>query len=74
MAAADVLQLWKADTEPGAVTYDAYWLIQRAPAPYWTAKGSAAVLDVSATLPLPALRAFFLKAQPATVAHGWIWP
>lgn len=74
VAAADVLQLWKADSQPGSGSYDAYWLLQRAPSPYWTAKGSAAVLNVSATLPLPAHRAIFFKAQPATAANGWIWP
>ncbi len=74
VAAADVLQLWKADSQPGSSSYDAYWLLQRAPAPYWTAKGSATVLNVSATLPLPAHRAFFLKAQPATAGMGWVLP
>lgn len=74
MTAADVLQLWKADSQPGAATYDAYWLIQRSPDSFWTSKGSAALLDASATLPLPAHRAFFLKAQPATAANGWFLP
>jgi hypothetical protein len=74
VAAADLLQLWRADTQPGASSYEAFWLIQRSPAPYWTARESAALSGVSATLPLPAHRAFFLKAQPATAANGWIWP
>jgi len=74
VAAADVLQIWKADNEPGAATYDAYWLIQRSPAPHWTSKGSAALLDASDTLLLPAHRAIFLKAQPATAGNGWYLP
>ena len=74
VAAADVLQLWRADTQPGATSYNAFWLIQRSPAPYWTARESVALSGVSATLPLPAHRAFFLKAQPATAANGWFLP
>jgi len=74
VVAADVLQLWKADNEPGAATYDAYWLIQRSPATHWTAKGSAALMDVSTTLTLPANRSFFLKAQPLTAESGWFLP
>ncbi len=74
MTSADQLQLWKGDTVPGATSYDSYWLLKRSPTSYWTAKGSASLLNVSATLPLPAHRAFFLKVQPATAAHGWVFP
>lgn len=74
MTTADQLQLWKGDTVPGATTYDSYWLLKRSPTSYWTAKGSASLLNVSATLPLPAHRAFFLKVQPATAALGWVFP
>ena len=74
MASADQLQLWQADRVAGATTYDSFWLLNRAPTAYWTSKGSASLLNVSATLPLPAHRAFFLKVQPATAAHGWVFP
>ena len=71
---ADQLQLWKADTTPGAAVYDAYWYLKKGTTALWTAKGSASLIDVTATLPLPAHRAFFLKAQPATAAKGWRVP
>ncbi|MDI1312732.1 putative Ig domain-containing protein [Prosthecobacter sp.] len=74
MTSADQLQLWLADRVAGATTYDAFWLVKRSPTAYWTAKSSVSLLNVSATLPIPAHRAFFLKVQPATAAHGWVLP
>jgi len=59
---------------PGATTYDTLWLLKRAPRAYWTAKGSASLTNVSATLLLPAHRAFFLKVQPPTATCGWVLP
>jgi regulation of enolase protein 1 (concanavalin A-like superfamily)/mono/diheme cytochrome c family protein len=74
VASADQLQLWQADHVPGATAYDSYWLLNRLPTPYWTLKGSASLLNVNTTLPLPSHRAFFLKAQPSTSTHGWLLP
>ncbi|MBE2283655.1 MAG: DUF1929 domain-containing protein [Prosthecobacter sp.] len=74
MATADQIQLWKGDATPGAATYDGWWLLKRGSTLIWTAKGSASLKDVSATLPLRSGWAFFLKAQPATADHGWILP
>jgi hypothetical protein len=73
VATADQLQLWKGDTTAGATTYDGWWLLKRGTA-IWTAKGSARLQDVSASLPLRAHRAFFLKVQAATAANGWVLP
>jgi YVTN family beta-propeller protein len=73
-AQADELHISKADAAAGTITYDAFWLIKRAPTPYWTAKNSSSLLNVSQTLKLPAHRAFFLKAQPATAVKGWRLP
>jgi hypothetical protein len=74
MAQADELHISKADAAAVTTTYDAFWLIKRAPTPYWTAKNSSSLQNVSNTLRLPAHRAFFLKAQPATAAKGWLLP
>jgi hypothetical protein len=67
---ADELHISKADAAAGTITDDAFWLIKRAPTPYWTAKNSSSLQNVSTTLRLPAHRAFFLKAQPATAVKG----
>jgi regulation of enolase protein 1 (concanavalin A-like superfamily) len=74
MTSADQLQFWQGDRVPGATTYDTLWLLKRAPRAYWTAKGSASLTNVSATLLLPAHRAFFLKVQPPTATCGWVLP
>lgn len=71
---ADQIQLWKADTTPRATSYDAYWLLRRGGSALWLSRASAAMLDLSTTLQLPAHRAFFLKAQTGTAAHGWHLP
>jgi len=68
--ASDQIQLWAADTVAGATNYTIYWLLKAGVGSRWTPQGNAALPDVSATLPLPAHRAFFLKAQPATAATG----
>jgi hypothetical protein len=73
-AQADELHISKADAAAGTITYDAFWLVKRAPTSFWTAKNSSSLQNVSQTLNLPSHRAFFLKAQPATAENGWLLP
>jgi hypothetical protein len=73
-ALADEIHISKADAAAGTTTYDAFWLVKRAPTSFWTAKNSSSLQNVSQTLNLPAHRAFFLKAQPATAENDWLLP
>ncbi len=74
ISAADQIQIWTGDTIAGATNYASWWLLNRHGTAIWTARGSATIQDVSNTLPLPAHRAFFLKAQATTAASGWTLP
>ncbi|HRK17200.1 MAG TPA: hypothetical protein PK490_23185, partial [Prosthecobacter sp.] len=69
--AADQLQFWKGDTAPGAEGYDIHWLQNTGAQGAWISPEGA---DVSESLVLPAHRAFFLRARPATAAQGWWCP
>ena len=71
---ADQIQLWQADSTPGRTTYDAYFLLKRGADGLWISRATVSTVDVGHTLPIPAHRAFFLKAQPATAAKGWLLP
>lgn len=73
-SAADNLQLWAADTNPSGSSYDIYWLRTSGTNGAWTPKDQPAALDVSATLRLPAHRAFFLKIVPRSGESEWKMP
>lgn len=68
---ADQLQLWKGDLTPGTEGYDIHWLQNTGAQGAWISPEGA---DVSESLVLPAHRAFFLRARPATAAQGWWCP
>jgi len=71
---ADQIQLWTADTSANATTYDSYWLLKNGTTGLWLSRSNTAVVDLGTTLPLPAHRAFFFKAQPTTAVKGWRLP
>ncbi len=71
---ADQIQLWTADTTVSTSTYDSYWLLKKGTTGLWLSRSTTGTVDLGGTLPLPAHRAFFFKAQPATAIKGWQLP
>jgi hypothetical protein len=58
----DQIRLWN------GLSYDSYSLLRIGMATRWTSQANSRLEDVSFTLPLPADKAFFLRAQPGTTA------
>jgi len=58
----DQIRLWN------GLSYDSYSLLRIGMAARWTSQANSRLEDVSFTLPLPADKAFFLRAQPGTTA------
>jgi YVTN family beta-propeller protein len=56
----DQIQLWN------GTAYEGYWLARLGTITRWTALANSRLTDVSASLPLIAQHAFFLRAQPGT--------
>ena len=67
---ADQLQVWAADSTPGATNYLVHWLHSAG----WVQQWDASNTPVNDTLVLPGHRAFFLKTQASPNGKVWSVP